>query len=123
MEQQRDDKGVGGSETAAVRRTDGSSGGGLSFSAFLFFILFAVAAATLFITAAVLWLAGIVGSVALSSLIFGGVAAIIALIVYLVPVRRSARILHDYLETVYETSRIAKSGYERIKSWVEFLFD
>ena len=42
MEQQRDDKGVGGSETAAVRRTDGSSGGGLSFSAFLFFILFAL---------------------------------------------------------------------------------
>lgn len=98
-------------------------GGGISFVAIIFFILCAAVAATLMIAAAVMWLAEILGSIALSCLIFGGAAVIAAFIIYFASVRRSAATLHEYFDTVYETSRMAKSGYERIKSWVTFIFD
>lgn len=96
---------------------------GISFGAIIFFILCLAVAVTLLIAAAVMWLAEILGSIALSCLIFGGAAIIIAMIVYFASVRRSAGTLQEYLDTVYETSSMVKSGYERIKSWVELIFD
>lgn len=104
-----------------VRSAD-SSQHRISFVAILFFVLFIIAAATLFIVAAVIWLGDILGSIALSSLIFGGAAAIVALLFYLISVRRSVQTLHDYFETVYDTSRLAKSGYEQVKSWIDLIF-
>ena len=113
------------SDTSASRpATDNASGENLpvSFVAILFFVLCIAAAATLVIAAAVIWLGEILDSVALSALIFGGAAAVAALVIYLASVRRSVRILHDYLETVYDTSRMAKSGYEQVKSWFTLIF-
>ena len=94
----------------------------ISFVAILFFVLCIAAAVTLLTAAAVMWLAELLDSVALSALIFSGAAAIVALIIYLGSVRRSVRIIHDWFGTVYETSRIAKSGYEKVKSWITLIF-
>lgn len=116
MDQQR-------TATPEAPETAGNGGTGVSFAGMLFCFLSTAAAATLIVIAAVIWLGGILGSTALSCLIFGGFAAIVALMIYLISVRRSARILNDYIETVYQTSKIAKAGYERIKSWVDFIIE
>ncbi|MCH5329875.1 MAG: hypothetical protein J1E04_02830 [Alistipes sp.] len=95
----------------------------VSFVALLFFVLFMSAAVILMVAAAVMWLAGLLGSIALSCLIFGGVAAITAFIIWLASVRISIQIMHEWLGTVYDTSRMAKSGYEYVKSWIALLFE
>ena len=94
----------------------------ISFVAILFCILTIAVAAILFIAAVVIWVGNLLDSIALSCLIFGGAAAIVALMIYLFSVRRSVRIMHEYLQTVYETSRMAKSGYEQAKSWFTLIF-
>lgn len=95
----------------------------VSFIWILLFILCMVVAATLFITAAVIWVGQLLDSVVYSCLIFGGAAIIIALAIYLFSVRRSEQVIHDYLDTIYETSRMAKSGCEQIRSWFSLIFE
>ena len=112
--------------SASERRRSRSQNGddrrsGISFTAMIFFVLWLAAAATLFIAAGIMWLAEAIDSVPLACVIAGGAAALVSLIIYLASVRRSTAIMRDYIETVYETSRIAKTGYERIKSWIEWI--
>lgn len=94
----------------------------VSFVAILFFALCAAIAATLLLAAAVMWLADMLCSIPLSCLIVGAAAALAAFIIWLAKVRISVQILHEWLGTVYETSRMAKSGYEYVKSWFNLLF-
>ena len=116
MEQQND------KSSTDIRHNDSTEKRHISFVAILLFVLFIIAAATLFIVAAVMWLAEVLGSTVYSCLIFGGAAAIVALVIYLASVSRSMQIMHDWLDTVYDTSRMARSGYEQVKSWVNLIF-
>lgn len=93
----------------------------LSFSAIVLFMLCLATTLTLLIVAAVIWLSEIMGSTVWACLAAGGAAAIISLVIYLVSVHRTIRTLHKYMDTVYETSNIAKSGYEKIKTWIDYL--
>ena len=89
----------------------------------VFFALTAVIAAGMLLTALLLWLAEIVGSVALACIMVGGLFALVALILYFASVRRTAARFREHLDTVYEVSRLAKSGYEWILRRICALFD
>ena len=116
QQQQRED-------SPRAQKPAGDDNRQISFIAILFFVLCIAVTATLIIAAAVMWFADIVGSVALSCLVFGAAAALSALIIYLLSVRRSVEVMHEYLETVYDTSRMVRGGYERVKAWFMLIFD
>lgn len=94
----------------------------LSFTGILFFILALATMFTLLIVAGVTWLSELLGSMLWACLAVGGAAAIISLIIYLVSVHRTIRTMSEYIDTIYETSSIAKAGYERAKEWIDYLF-
>ena len=90
----------------------------------LFFAITATAAIVLFITAAVAWLAGIIGSTAAAAAGTGGFFALLALIVYSVGVRQSIEYLHRRIETVYEVAETIRKGYRYASNVVNsFLSD
>ena len=81
----------------------------------LFFAVTATAAIVLFITAAVSWLADMIGSTA---------AAAVAFIVYAVGVRQSIEYLRRRIETVYEVAETVRKGYRYASNVVNtFLSD
>lgn len=90
---------------------------GISLSAIIFCLICTIAAVAFLAVAAVVWVAGMLGSLPLACVIFGVAAGIGALVIYLVPVRRTMRTIHGYAESVYETSQLAKAGLERVRSW------
>lgn len=96
---------------------------GISFTAIVFFVMCLAVTVLMLIAAGVMWIADILNSIPLACLIAGGAAAVISAIIYLVSIRRTVAVLQEYLETVYDTSRMARSGYEQIKAWITFLFD
>lgn len=89
----------------------------------VFFALTAVIAAGMFLTAVVLWLSEILGSTVLACIIVGGVFAIVAIIIYFASVRATIERFRENLDTVYEVSHLAKSGYEWILRRICALFD
>ena len=90
----------------------------------LFFAITATAAIVLFITAAVTWLAGIIGSPAAAAAVTGGFFALLALIVYSVGVRQSIEYLQRRIETVYEVAETVRKGYRYASNVVNsFLSD
>ena len=90
----------------------------------LFFAITATAAIVLFITAAVTWLADIIGSTAAAAAVTGGFFALLALIVYSVGVRQSIEYLHRRIETVYEVAETVRKGYRYASNVVNsFLSD
>ena len=102
-----------------MKTTDGN---GVSLTGLIIFTLLAALTATLLITAAVVWLADLLHSVPLACLIAGGVSALLSGLLYICSVRRSVDVLQEYASTVYEPSRIAKAGYDRVKAWYDLLF-
>lgn len=90
----------------------------------LFFAITATAAIVLFITAAVTWLAGIIGSTTAAAAVTGGFFALLALIVYSVGVRQSIEYLRRRIETVYEVAETVRKGYRYASNVVNsFLSD
>lgn len=105
-----------------LRRTAPSDNKGLSFSGTVVFMLCLATTFTLLMVAAVIWLSELLGSTIWACLAAGGAAALLSLVIYLCSVRRTIRTLHEYMDTVYETSSMAKSGYEKVKEWIDYLF-
>ncbi len=87
------------------------------------FAITAAIAAAMFLTAVVLWLSEILGSTVLACIIVGGVFAIVAIIIYFASVRATIERFRESLDTVYEVSHLAKSGYEWIIARIHALFD
>ena len=75
------------------------------------FIITATAAIVLLISAAVSWIADMIGSMAAAAAVTGGFFALLALIVYAVGVRQSIEYLHRRAETVYEVAETVRKGY------------
>ena len=80
----------------------------------VFFITAATAAAVLFVTALVMWLAELLDSGALAAVIVGAVFALAAWIIYSVSVRRSIRYINDRMETVYEVAYAVRNWYKLV---------
>ena len=90
----------------------------------LFFAVTTTAAIVLFITAAVSWLADMIGSTAAAAAIMGGFFALVAFIVYAVGVRQAIEYLRRRIETVYEVAETVRKGYRYASNVVNtFLSD
>lgn len=78
----------------------------------LMFALMALTAMFMLLTAAVVGLSVLTGSIIVSSLIIGGVFAMIALMIYLLVLRDAFEKLHTQIDTIYDVARSARTGYE-----------
>ena len=75
-------------------------------------------AAILIVTAFVVWLSGVIGSVIYTSLIVGVVLALLATVIYFVWIREPLRRFQDKIGAIYEVSQYAKLGYEWAVKWL-----
>lgn len=84
-----------------------------SFAAALVFFVIATAITILMLlTALVMWLSMLTGSLIVSSLIVAVFFGIIAWIIYMLAIRDGIEHIRMQMETVYDVARIAKSGYD-----------
>ena len=74
------------------------------------FVLTLLPALGLLISAFVMWLSQLFGSVMLSCIVVGGALMLMAIILYFALLRGAIKRMQEQLETVYETSRVVQSG-------------
>ena len=101
------------------------SSGGHFIAWLLLFVVTAGFALLLLIASAVLWLAVVLDSSILSTLILGGFFAVVATAIYFLCMRRSLVRVQEQVATIYEVARMAKSAYEWIADkfhWVGVLW-
>lgn len=82
------------------------------FSRFVYFGLTTVIAVVMLLTALVVWLTDLMGSVIASTLIIGGFFGILAVVIYQLSIRDAVAEIRAQLETVYEVTGLVKTGYE-----------
>lgn len=82
------------------------------FSRFVYFGLTTVIAVVMLLTALVVWLTDLMGSVIASTLIIGGFSGILAVVIYQLSIRDAVAEIRAQLETVYEVTGLVKTGYE-----------
>ena len=75
----------------------------------------AMIATILIVTAFVVWLSGILGSMIYTCLIVGVVLALLSTLIYFVWIREPLRRFQDKISAIYEMSQYAKLGYEWAK--------
>lgn len=79
---------------------------------FAFFGLTTTIAIVLLITALVVWLTQLLGSVIASTLLVGGFFAVLSLVIYWLAIRDAVENIRTQFQTVYEVARLAQAGYE-----------
>lgn len=84
------------------------------FVSMVCFVLIAVTGGLLLISALVVWLAAVLGSLIGSMLIVSGICLLTALLIYLIALREPFRRIEEQIDTVYEVARAARSGYDWI---------
>lgn len=94
--------------------THPSSGGNL-FVSLLLFLAAAGLALLLLLASAVAWVAQLLDSFIWSALIFGGLFAVAAVLIYLLLVRSSLAHVREQAATIYEVAHLV----ERACEWVE----
>lgn len=83
------------------------------------FVLMMMPAIGLLIAALTMWLAQLLGSAIGACMVAGGGFLLVAMVIYLVWLRGAVRRMQERLETIYETSRVLKSGFD----WIGGLFN
>ena len=83
-----------------------------SFAALIIVALAAPAAALLLIVALVVWLAELVGSIILPSLLLGLFFALLATIIYKVSLRDAMREIDERFRAIYDVTRLLREGVE-----------
>lgn len=78
----------------------------------------AMIATILIVTAFVVWLSGILGSMIYTCLIVGVVLALLSTLIYFVWIREPLRRFQDKISVIYEMSQYAKLGYEWAVKWL-----
>lgn len=78
----------------------------------------AMIAAILVVTASVVWLSGVLGSMIYTCLIVGVVLALLATLIYFVWIREPLRRFQDKIGAIYEVAQYAKLGYEWAVKWL-----
>lgn len=81
-------------------------------AALVFFGITSMAAIVLLLTAVMVWLTELTGSLITASLIAGGFFAFLSLVVYWLSIRDAIARIREQVETVYEVARIVRTGYE-----------
>lgn len=88
------------------------SASGHLVAALLFFAIAALAAMLMVLTALVVWLSSLTGSLILSAAVLGLLFALIALAIYRFSICEELQKIRTQIETVYEVAYAARSGYE-----------
>ena len=83
------------------------------------FVLTILPAISLLIAALTIWLSRVLGSAILSCVVVGGAFLLVATIIYLVTLRGAVKRMQERLETIYETSRVFKTGFDKIRELVD----
>ena len=78
--------------------------------ALVFFLVMALSAYVLLVTALVFWLAELLGSLPLAAVLLGGFTLLIALLTYQLAVRDAIARLRERWEVVYEVMRTVHDG-------------
>lgn len=78
----------------------------------------AMIATILIVTAFVVWLSGILGSMIYTCLIVGVVLALLSTLIYFVWIREPLRRFQDKISAIYEMSQYVKLGYEWAVKWL-----
>lgn len=78
------------------------------------FILTTITAIILLVTALVVWLSYITGSLIIAALLIGVFFAIISWLIYLLAIRDPLDRLHEQIETIYEVAHTMQIGYKWI---------
>lgn len=104
---------------------NGKSSGGNFVVALLFFVVTVLAASCILLTAFVVWLSELLGSLPVAAGILGGCFTLIALCIYLFSLRRSIERMRERMETVYDVAQLAKEGYDWVNDkfhrWIQRL--
>lgn len=94
------------------------------FTPIILFITTAIIAFVLLVVALVIWVAEIIKSGSIATLIVGGVFLIVSLMIYLTAARKSMDYLRDQLDTIYDVASVAQRGYRAtIKFFSSFFSD
>ena len=88
--------------------------------ALVFFLVMALSAYVLLVTALVFWLAELLGSLPLAA-VLGGFTLLIALLTYQLAVRDAIARLRERWEVVYEVMRTVHDGYRRVSGFLHRL--
>lgn len=89
--------------------------------ALVFFLVMALSAYVLLVTALVFWLAELLGSLPLAAVLLGGFTLLIALLTYQLAVRDAFARLRERWEVVYEVMRTVHDGYRRVSGFLHRL--
>ena len=89
--------------------------------ALVFFLVMALSAYVLLVTALVFWLAELLGSLPLAAVLLGGFTLLIALLTYQLAVRDAIARLRERWEVVYEVMRTVHNGYRRVSGFLHRL--
>ena len=82
------------------------------FTALVIVVLAGLVTALLFVTALVLWLAELMGSVIYPCLIVGLFFALLAFVVYRVSLRDIVRDIYERMDTIYAVTKTLRDGVE-----------
>ena len=101
--------------------SDQPAPGGHLIAPLVFFVFASIIAMCLFIGAFVMWLASLIGSIAVAALITAGFFAVLALVIYFLSVRTAVAQLRDRLDTVYDVAMRVRAGYNWLSDKFSFL--
>lgn len=94
------------------------------FTPIILFITTAIIAFVLLVVALVIWIAEIIKSGSIATLMVGGLFLIVALLIYITAARKSMEYLRDRLDTIYDVAHAAQQGYRAtVKIFSSFFSD
>ncbi len=85
----------------------------------ILFVLTVLPAFGLLIAAVTIWLSCLFDSAIISCIVVGGVFLLIALTIYFAMLRSAVKRMQERMETIYETSRVFRSGFDWINDKID----
>ncbi len=92
-------------------------------STLLIFVIVTALALIFLLTAAVIWLAHVLGSLSAALLLVGGVLAVISITLYTSTIRWQIKHCKDQIETIYQVATMARNGYQWIMRLISSITD
>ena len=78
----------------------------------IYFAVTTIAAMILIVATVVVWLAELIGSATIATLIVGGFFTFVAWLIYVLSVKRSIDYIRDRLDTIYDVAFAVRNGYK-----------
>ena len=78
----------------------------------IYFAVTTIAAMILIVATVVMWLAELIGSATIATLIVGGFFTFVAWLIYVLSVRRSIEYVNDRLNTIYDVAFAVRNSYK-----------